>query len=212
MAKESVFVATLVAVCWLCGGWAGAGIIGGVDFPDGESSFADAVVEYLPGSGVGAGYDDPAAALGIPDYSGPGDYVSLGDEGILTLKFEDNSLTTSGDSAEDLWVFEIGGAIEPTAAAISTHGTEWIEVGATSGATSGVDIDAYIGSGVVLWERYAYVRLTDLLPHQSGSPYTGADIDAVGAISSAPPVTIPEPAGVLLLGVALLGLARRRRT
>jgi len=52
-----------------------------------------------------------------------------------------------------------------------------------------------------------------LLPHQSGSPYEGADIDAVGAISSAPPV--PIPGAVWLLGTGLAGLAgiraRRRK-
>jgi hypothetical protein len=43
----------------------------------------------------------------------------------------------------------------------------------------------------------------------------GADIDAVGAISSAPPVNpVPVPAAVWLFGSALLGLAgaaRRRK-
>lgn len=181
----------------------------GVEFPDGAISFADAVVSYNPGPYVGAfPYSNPQNALGPPDWIDTGDYyVSLGDEGELVLQFTDNSLTTSGDDSEDLWVFEIGDAIEPTAVAISTNGTDWIGVGATSGATSGIDIDAYIGSGVDLYEKYSFVKITDLLPNQSGSPYGGADIDAVGAISSAPPVnTVPEPSSWLLLCSILIGM------
>lgn len=41
---------------------------------------------------------------------------------------------------------------------------------------------------------------------------SGIDIDAVGAISSALPVTIPEPGALALLGIGLLGFAARRRT
>jgi len=131
----------------------------------------------------------------------------------FSLKFSDNSLTTSWDNSDDLWIFEIGSAIEPTSVDISTNGANWINVGNTSGGTYGIDIDAYLSSGVVLGERYSYVKLTDLLPHQSGSPYEGADIDAVGAISSASPV--PIPGTVWLLGTGLAGLAgiraRRRK-
>ena len=160
---------------------------GGVEFPDGEVSFADAVISFNPSNGVSAPYNDPANALGAPNYAPGGNHVALGDEGIIVLQFTDNSLTTSGDSSEDLWVFEVGNEIEPASVAISINGINWIEVGETSGATSGVDIDAYIDSGVVVGERYSFVKITDLLPHQSSSPYEGADIDAIGAISSAPP-------------------------
>lgn len=180
----------------------------GVEFPDGAVSFADAVVSYYPGTNVGPGYNDPTTALGIPD-AGPNDnYVSLGNEGILVIQFTDNSLTTSGDALNDLWVFEIGGAIEPTSVAISTNGSDWIGVGVTTGATSGIDIDAYIGAGgVVLNEKYSFVKVTDLLPAQSGSPWAGADIDAIGAISSASPVgAVPEPSTWLLFLLGLVGM------
>jgi len=51
--------------------------------------------------------------------------------------------------------------------------------------------DSYIELGVVLWEKYSYIKLRDKLPHQSNSEYpdTGADIDAIGAISSSSPIT-----------------------
>jgi len=164
---------------------------GGVEFPDGETSFADKIIDYKPGPGVGDSYDDTSNALGIPNE----DHVCLGDEGILIVQFTNNSLTTSGDDAEDLWIFEVGPKIEPTTVYISTNGTNWINVGFTSGSTSGVDIDAYVSSGVIVGQKYSFVKIVDLLPNQSGSPYAGADIDAIGVISSDIPVPIIANAG-----------------
>lgn len=190
--------------------------IGGVEFPDGATSFADAVVSYFPGLDVGSGYDDPSAALGVPDYSGANNTaVSLGEGGSLTLQFTDNSLTTSGDATEDLWIFEIGGVVESFNVQISTDNITYIDLGNISGQPSGIDIDAFIGSGVTLGALYSYVLLTDVLPNQSGSPFGEADIDAVGAISSAPPVNpVPIPAAGWLFGTALMGfigMSRRRK-
>jgi len=55
--------------------------------------------------------------------------------------------------------------------------------------------------------QYSYVRISDILPNQTGYPWGEADIDAVGAISSAPPVVpVPEPATMLLFGIGLVGL------
>ena len=195
---------------------AGAVIYGGVEFPDGVASFADAVVDYSPGANVGAGYNLSSGALGIPDYSGADNTsVSLGIGGSLTLQFTDNSLTTSGDATADLWIFEIGGAIESFNVQISIDNLTYIDLGNISGQPSGIDIDAFIGSGVVLGGLYSYVLLTDVAPNQSGSPFGEADIDAVGAISSAPPVNpVPVPAAVWLFGTALIGfvgMSRRRK-
>lgn len=167
----------------------------GVDFPEGVVSFADEVIEYQPSSKVRSPYNDPQQALGIPNAGSVSKCVSLGDEGILVLKFTDNSLTTSGDDSYDLWIFEGGSETELTSVEISINGIDWINVGSTESQISGIDIDAYIGSGVILDEKYGYVRLTDLLPHQSSNQYEGADIDSVGAISSAAPPDdiIPQP-------------------
>jgi len=80
-----------------------------------------------------------------------------------------------------------------------------------NGATGAVNIDGV--AGVVAGTQYSFVRLMDVAPNQSGSPFGEADIDAIGAISSAPPVTpVPEPVTLSLLGVGLVGssLARRR--
>jgi hypothetical protein len=196
---------------------ASAVIFGGVDFPDGATSFADSVVNYSPGSDVGAGWDDPSKALGIPDYTGlTNQAVSLGEGGSLTLRFTDNSLTTSGDATADLWIFEIGGATESFNVQISTDNLTYIDLGNISGQPSGIDIDFFIGSGVTLGALYSYVLLTDVLPNQSVFPFGEADIDAVGAISSAPPVNpVPIPAALWLFGTALIGLvgfSKRRKT
>lgn len=104
--------------------------------------------------------------------------------GEVVVKFTDNALTTSGDSELDLWIFEVGADIEPTDVFISQDGNAWISVGSTEGGARGINIDAFTQNGVVLGEKYSYVKLIDLLPSQSTSPWEGADIDAVGAISS----------------------------
>jgi len=160
----------------------------GVCFPDGERSFADVVVSYDP---VMNG--EPRAknmvksnALGIPnDIS-----VSLGVGGSITLQFTDNSMTGSGDDTADLWIFEIGPDVEDTFVEISQDGVEWLSVGKVFGSTSGIDLDAFDFGPT---DAFSYVRLTDDPDEgdQTGGGSVGADIDAVGAISSGSAVEIP---------------------
>ena len=188
---------------------------GGVDFPNGAASFADSVVEYIQGSNLKDPYRDPLGSLGVPDYNGdPSTWVSLGDDGSLTLQFTDNYLTTSGNSDEDLWIFEAGDP-EGAEVSISVDNISWISVGTFTGGIAGIDIDAFIGSGVTLGEAYYYVKLLDLGLGLSTNPdpnlnigYAGADIDAVGASGPAP---VPEPATILLLGFGLGGVLLSRR-
>lgn len=186
----------------------------GIEFPGGAVSFADRVISYQPGTGgVGNGYDAAEKTLGTPDYlltpTGSVAYTSLGSGGSLVLKFTDNSLTTSGTSAADLWIFEIGG-FEATEVFISGNGINWINVGTTTSAMRGIDIDAFASSGVLPGSRYAFVKLIDLTIGSKG--YTaGADIDAVGAISSAAPIPNPEPGTMALMAVGLGSMAWWRR-
>jgi len=163
-----------------------ADIFGGVDFPDGARSFADRLIETVPGNPAATDPDgiDPTDALGPPDYVDPKGAVSLGRGGSITLMFQDNSLTGSGDTAYDLWVFEVGPDVEDTFVEISMDGLSWHSVGKVTGGTRGINIDAY-GWGTD--DAFTYVRLTDD-PNEGGSSgaSVGADIDALGALSSGP--------------------------
>ena len=177
----------------------------GVTFPDGDISFADEVVSFAPGDDVAAPHLDSSQVLGAPD----GNHLSLGDDGTLVVRFTDNSLTTSGDAAADLHIFEVGSAVEVFNVSISQDGISWIDLGDLSGQPTSIDIDGV--AGVVAFARYSYVRLIDAGPNQTGSPFGEADIDAIGAISSAPPVAIHSPGALAIFALGLAGLGWRRR-
>jgi len=207
---------------------AGAVVFDGVTFPDGAVSFADAVVSYEPSFGGGAtpsaANADPSNALGVPEVAGstsigacsgsPSDcpFVSLGSGGRITLEFIDNALTGSDNADLDLWIFEVGPDIEDTFVEISSDNSTWTPVGKVFGTTGGIDIDAF---GFTSADLIHFVRLRDdpLEGNTSGAS-VGADIDAVGAITTIPIPAIPIPAAVWLFGTALIGLvgfSKRRK-
>jgi hypothetical protein len=177
-----------------------------VIFPDGDISFADEVISFNPGPDVAAPHDDQNLVLGALD----GSHISLGDNGSIIVRFSDNSFTTSGDATADLHIFEVGARVEVFNVAISQDLVNWIDLGDLSGQPTSIDIDAV--AGVVQFAQYSYVRLTDVDPNQTGSPFGEADIDAIGAISSAPPVAIHAPGALAFLGLgfAAMMLSRRR--
>lgn len=206
------------AVCAGCATGASATVIGGVEFPDGAASFADSVYSYSAGSGFpsAGACQDASQVIGAPDFINEDvdceGYLSLGQGGSVVLQFTDNALTTSGDGGADLHVFEVGSAVEAMMVAISTDAINWIELGTLSGQPTSIDIDGV--AGVVAGVAYSYVRVTDDPNQGPGeSVYSGADIDAVGAISSTDaPNTVPLPAtGLMLVGaLGALGAAHRR--
>ncbi|MBK7591508.1 MAG: PEP-CTERM sorting domain-containing protein [Betaproteobacteria bacterium] len=162
----SVAAAGILTVTSLCGmPPASAAQFGGVEFPQGMSSFADVVQSFDPAIVSGeptAPHLDANKALGAP-----------------------------------------GGNIESTSVDISKDGGQWNAVGKISGGTRGIDLDFFGWSPTDL---FSFVRLTDDRSQGATTGESvGADIDAVGAISSVP-ASVPEPTASSLL-VAALALA-----
>ncbi|WP_321428902.1 hypothetical protein [uncultured Methanolobus sp.] len=92
---------------------------GGVEFPSGESSFADEIVEYQLNGGAADG--NISRILGIADRKS----VSIGAYGYMIFKFADNSLTCPGYERNDLVVYEVGySAQELVEVFISTDGND----------------------------------------------------------------------------------------
>lgn len=201
----SILFALVAAVTISFGARAMPTTYSGVTFPDGDISFADEVISFSPGPDVAAPHLDSSQVLGAPD----GSHLSLGDNGSLIVRFSDNSLTTSGDSTADLHIFEVGNVVEVFNVSISQDLITWIDLGNLSGQPTSIDIDG--AAGVVAFAQYSYVRLIDVGPNQTGSPFGEADIDAIGAISSAPPVAIHAPGALAIFAIGLAGLGWRRR-
>ena len=168
----------------------------------GSVAFADKTVSYTPGSGGGpvpeTGLQNPDAALGIPDYSGVGEpqpgqgAVSLGRGGSLVVQFTNNYLTGSGDARPDLAIYEVGNS-ENVRVEVSADGRNYTFVGTASFSNRYIDLDAF---GFNTMSQLQYVRLTDDANQgaTTGSS-VGADIDAVGALSSRAGL-IYQPSGV----------------
>lgn len=165
-------------------------IHGGFVFDIGNLAFADQVSSYNPGSPAPiAGLSVPSAAIGPPNYAGGGEprenegAVSLGRGGSIAIQFSNNFLTGSDSSDPDLMIFEVGNS-EDVRVDVSSDGVTWTNVGTASASSPAIDIDPFGFSSV---SRLAFVRLTDIITQgaQSGDS-VGADIDAVGALSSVP--------------------------
>ncbi|MCG8649001.1 MAG: hypothetical protein MI861_04165, partial [Pirellulales bacterium] len=169
-----------------------SGTFEGILFEQGLISFADAVASYVPDAGGGPPsfvHQVPDSAIGAPDGDGRGpepadgtQAVSLGLGGSITLQFVDNLLTGSGDARPDLAIFEVG-AVESVRVEISRDGLTFFDVGIVGGLSNLLDIDS---AGFDQQDRFAFVRLTDLRQGDTTGASLGADIDAVGALSTVP--------------------------
>ncbi|MBT4817752.1 MAG: hypothetical protein HON70_18745, partial [Lentisphaerae bacterium] len=158
------------------------GTYGGVLLPAGELSFADRIVSYRAGT-AGQDHTDSSEALGAPDYSpttSPDSYVALGQRGVLVVEFIDNVLTSG--PGDDLYIFEIGQAVEGVTVEISPDGTRWTPVGAITGGTRGIDIDPFLSQ--TSGNLFRFVRLTDDGTNSYTGSAPGSDIDAVAAINN----------------------------
>ncbi|QDV66810.1 hypothetical protein Poly24_04980 [Rosistilla carotiformis] len=178
----------------------------GTLYTNGSISFADTVVSFNPSTTAppAIGLQISSEALGIPNYSGgvaeptPNagqGSVSLGGGGSITVQFVDNRLVGSGDASPDLEIFEVGNA-EPVRVEVSVDGVNFVDVGTSVGGANQIDIDRY---GFGPNDRIAFVRITDQNFGSALDLAVGADIDAVGAISSVP-ADLFSPAGT---GIAL---------
>lgn len=165
-----------------------AGSYCGIDFPDGDSSFADEVADVTPGDYQGeTPQSNPEEALGPPNAypncsNNQDNYwsaYSLGAGGEIVLKFNNTVLRGDGSSKPDLYIFESGDAMESMEVWVSPDGQDWTHVATTSTntATTGIDLDAQgVGPDAAMY----YVRIQDAEQNEDGAR-AGADVDAVGA-------------------------------
>ena len=162
----------------------------GIEFPQGESSFADRVVtlDYNSATGVTGEYLDGNRALGAPDDESMslGNASDLNSSSVFIVEFVDNRLVDAPGA--DLYIFEVGPSVQSTNVAISIDGQNWYDLGRIKGSTRAIDLADF--SNLPAGAQYRFVRLRDYPDGRtSGRPYGGPDIDAIGAIGSiaAPP-------------------------
>lgn len=100
----------------------------------------------------------------------------------------------------------IGPDIEEPFVEVSSDGSFLTSVGKVLGTTSSIDIDAFNFSSA---SSLRYFRLRDD-PDEGNStgPSVGADVDAVGAITTRP---VPSSGTVALMSLGLAGIGYQRR-
>ena len=170
-----------------------AATFGGDFYELGLISFADTVVRYAPTAGGGpvpiAGLQIPGNAIGPQNYTGIGEptagqgVVSLGKGGVLVVQFTNNILTGSDDARSDLAIYEVGSP-ELVRVEVSSDNISYTSVGTASFNNRFIDLDAF---GFNSLSQLYFVRLTDVANDgDTSGDSVGADIDAVGALSSRP--------------------------
>ncbi len=167
-------------------------------------SFADGIKSYDATTGGGplpvVGLQVPGNAIGAPNYSGIGEpipgqgAVSLGRGGTMVVQFTDNILTGSDDARPDLAIYEVGSP-EQVRVEVSADGLNYTPVGTASFNNRYIDLDAY---GFNSLSQLYFVKLIDQVNEGALSgDSVGADIDAVGALSSRPgQIFVPQGTGI----------------
>jgi len=171
----------------------------GVTFPLGDLAFADRVVTYVGGSCVRCAFPNPAAVLGRPDCSSGGSgcmacsccdacALSLGfrlseldDRGYVTVEFVDNRLV-DGPGA-DLFIYITNG--KACRVEISADGANFIRVGETKGYRGALDIGPFVQPG----QEFRFVRVWDVPADEDRSSCPGPNVDAIGAMGPARPIS-----------------------
>ncbi len=147
--------------------------------PVNKTMWAERVVHFRHGLGVGDAWLDPKGAIGKPDCDNcrahPETIVSLGIGGELIVDFGENAFH-DGDG-DDLTIFEVG-FVEPVRVAVSENGKTWFEIGTGQTRVNNFDLAEHGLSG----RNFRQVKLTDgggsAKSWRAGTP--GVDIDAVG--------------------------------
>ncbi|MFK8111489.1 MAG: GEVED domain-containing protein [Rubripirellula sp.] len=185
---------TLIGGVVLPGDEPGTQVFSDFLFDRGGISFADEIVSANLGPDVDSDFANLEVSLSSADCSGHGVEpangrftTSLGTGGSITYRFTDNLLTGNDSPTEDLVIFETG-TPEQVRVEISRDGIEFFEVTTIDGTPADslrreIDLDRF---GFDSNDRFAYVRLTDLDSDQVSDQFgaAGADIDAVGAVST----------------------------
>ena len=147
--------------------------------PTPGSPAADELVDFAPGPGASSSYADPQALLGPPDIvvspccEG---IVQLGRSGSITVAFTDNSIVDK--EGPDFQVFGEPVGDDFLKVEVSADGETWKAYPKVSESPDPLDL-ADVGL-----EQVMYVRLTDVQPGTA----SGAEVDAVVALHSGPPV------------------------
>jgi hypothetical protein len=171
----------------------------------GDDPYADSWISYTPGGQAEAPHTDPSKALEAPD----GVWVSLGDEGELVLRFDDN-VVADGPGA-DLRIVEIGTPERANIYVSANGGASFVLAALVTGSA---DVDL-TGTGLSVVNA---VKIVDLGDKKTGPRVGGYDVDAVVALNlrltvvpvDIKPQSCPNPLNIKskgVLPVAILGKA-----
>ena len=145
-----------------------------------KNAFAARVVEFVHGDPWTSLTTDPEKTIGVPDVdtitSGYGE-LCLGKGGYIVLEFD---VAIYDGEGLDIYVFEVGPAVEATTVEVSSDLVTWYNVGVAKGRTAGVDLSGLVPEG----SRFRYVRLTDAGGNDYNSRWPGPDIDAVSGLNT----------------------------